>query len=209
MIDIFVKKELDLTKITCHSGGAIGADSLFETIGSNFGVRTFAYSYKTKYHNSPNKVEITEEDFQEGINKVNLANKTLNRWGIHRYTHLLARNWVQVKYSRQTIAIGTILNPGEKNQKGYRCNSKTQSVDGGTGYACQMSIDNYRPVWVFDQLKNEWFRWSYSSDSFIKSDCPKILVQDFAGIGTRQINSAGIAAIEEVYKKTFSENLVI
>lgn len=203
MIDILKKELLDSNTIICHSGGALGADTFFETIGAKYGVKTRAYSYKTKSHQSENKVEISEEDFLQGIAEVNKANKSLNRWGIHKYNKLLARNWAQVKYSRQTIAIGTILNPGEKNNKGLRCNSKLQSVDGGTGYACQMSIDNLRPVWVFDQVKEEWFRWSYSSNRFIKTDCPTILVQDFAGIGTRQLNQAGIHAIEDFYKKTF------
>ena len=69
--------------------------------------------------------------------------------------NLLARNWCQVKYSKQVIAIGHILNPGEKSAKGYRCNSKYQSVDGGTGYAVQMAIDNLKEVYVFDQIKEK------------------------------------------------------
>jgi len=40
--------------------------------------------------------------------------------------------------------------------------------------------------------------------SFIETICPKIMVQDFAGIGTREINAAGINAIKDVYKKTFN-----
>ena len=47
MIDIFEQKNIDLSKITCHSGGAEGSDTYWETIGEEFGVRTRAYSYKT------------------------------------------------------------------------------------------------------------------------------------------------------------------
>lgn len=40
--------------------------------------------------------------------------------------------------------------------------------------------------------------------SFVKlSECPKITTNNFAGIGTRQINSDGISAITDLYKKTF------
>lgn len=49
MIDIFDKKPLRLDRLTCHSGGAEGADTYFETIGDKYGVKTNAYSYKTKY----------------------------------------------------------------------------------------------------------------------------------------------------------------
>jgi len=202
--DIFNQPKLDLNNITCHSGGADGADHLFEKMGEKVGVKTKAYSYKTKYHKSPNKVEISEEDFQEGIIQVNKANHYLNRYGVSKYINLLARNWCQVKYSNQIIAIGTILNPGDKSSKGYRCNSKYQSVDGGTGYCCAMCINEGKPLFVFDQIKNKWFRWSYSSMSFIECECPKIMVQDFAGVGTREINQNGINAIKDVYKKTFN-----
>lgn len=204
MIDIFDEPKLDLKNITCHSGGAQGADSFFETFGAKVGVKTRAYSYKTKYHNSPNKVEISENDYQEGIIQINRANHWLNRYGIQKYMNLLARNWCQVKYSKQIIAIGIIISPGEKSSKGYRCNSKYQSVDGGTGYCCQMAIDNLKEVYVFDQIREKWFRWSYSSMSFVETTCPKIMVQDFAGVGTREINPAGINAIKDVYRKTFN-----
>lgn len=204
MIDIFDDIQIDLSKIICHSGGADGADTYWEKMGEKVGVKTRAYSYKTPKHQSVNKVEISDTDFQEGIIQVNRANHWLNRYGISKYINLLARNWCQVKYSKQVIAIGTIVNPGDKTAKGYRCNSKYQSVDGGTGYAVQMGIDNLKDVWVFDQVKEKWFRWSYSSMAFVQSNCPKIQAQNFAGIGTREINPAGINAIKDVYKKTFN-----
>ena len=118
MIDIFDNKKLDLTNITCHSGGAVGSDSEWENIGKEFGVSTRAYSYKTSYHVSENKIEISESDYKEGVEEVNKANKWLNRYGIHKYMNLLARNWAQVKYSEQVIAIGIIVKKGDKNPKG-------------------------------------------------------------------------------------------
>jgi hypothetical protein len=204
MIDIFDKIPLNLTKIVCHSGGAQGADTYFETIGESYGVKTKAYSYKTKYHSSDNKVEISQEDFIEGMDEVNRANKVLGRFGIHKYINLLARNWAQVKYSKEVFAIGSIVEPGAKGNKGYYNKSKYQVVDGGTGYACQMAVNNDRDVYVFDQNKDKWFRWSYTALRFIEIVEPSITYQDFAGIGTREIKPNGIKAIEELYKKTFN-----
>jgi hypothetical protein len=59
----------------CHSGGAIGADTVFEKVGAEYGVKTNAYSYKTKKHNSPNKLEISDEDYAEGVVQINKANR--------------------------------------------------------------------------------------------------------------------------------------
>lgn len=204
MIDIFDNKPLDLNNIVCHSGGAVGADSEWENIGKEFNIKTKAYSYKTSYHISENKTEISDLDYKEGIEEINKANKWLNRYGIHKYMNLLARNWAQVKYSDQVIAIGTIVRKGEKSPKGYPNKGKFDMVDGGTGYACQMAINHERPVYVFDQLKDKWFRWSYSSLCYMECHCPKISYQNFAGIGTREIKPNGIQAIRDVYTKTFS-----
>ena len=205
MIEDIFNKKIDLTKITCHSGGAIGSDSFWEKIGEEFGVKTRAYSYKTKSHVSPNKVEISDEDYQEGVVQITKANKTLGRFGIHKYMSLLARNWAQVKYSRQVFAIGFIIKAGEKSTKGYKNSSKFDVVDGGTGYAVQMAIEQENGVYVFDQGKDRWFRWSYNSLRFIElKEVPLITEQDFAGIGTRELLANGEVAIRSVYEKTFS-----
>lgn len=208
MIDIFDKKPIDKTNVVCHSGGAPGADTVWETDGSLFSVSTRAYSYKTPKHQSVNKVEISDEDYKEGIVEVNKANKWLNRYGIHKYMNLLARNWAQVKYSEQIFAIGTIIKPGDKNTKGYYNKGKYEIVDGGTGYAVMMGINNKRDVFVFDQIKDKWFRWSYSTMSFIEmKDVPEITSQNFAGIGTREIKANGEKAIRDVYEKTFKNKI--
>jgi hypothetical protein len=205
MIDIFDIK-LDLNNIICHSGGAEGADTCWADIGKEYGVKTKAYSYKTKYHNSPDKVEITDEDYQEGVIQVNKANKILSRYGIHKYMNLLARNWAQVKYSDEIFAIGYIIEPGKKGKRGYYNRSEYQVLDGGTGYCIQMSINNYRLVYVFDQNKDKWFRWSYTSLKFELCDIlPVISCENFAGVGTRQIKPNGIKAIEDLYKRTFNQ----
>jgi hypothetical protein len=203
MIDIFDKKPIDKERVTCHSGGAAGSDTYWENIGQEFGVKTRAYSWKTPNHLSLNKVEISEADYKEGVEEVNKANKWLNRYGIHKYMNLLARNWAQVKYSEQIIAIGIIVRVGEKNPKGYYNKGKFDMVDGGTGYAVQMAINHQKIVNVYCQNREKWFRWSYSSMCFVECKPPKIEFQDFAGIGTRQINPNGISAIRDVYNNTF------
>lgn len=207
MIDIFnMENKLDLTNITCHSGGATGADFFFfETIGENYGVKTKAYSYKTKYHTTENKVEISDTDYEEGVKEITKANRVLSRYGIHKFMNLLARNWSQVKYSDEVFAIGTIVEPGKKGSKGFYNKSEFQVVDGGTGYAVQMAINNGKFVYVFDQDKDKWFRWSYTSLKFIEVTKPlKISYENFAGIGTREIKPNGIKAIEDIYKLTFN-----
>jgi hypothetical protein len=207
MINLFEEpSNIDPKNIVCNSGGADGSDTIFETKTIQYGGKVNAYSYKTKKHISPNKVEISDDDYQEGIEKVKTANLTLKRWGIEKYMNLLARNWVQVKYSDQIIAIGTIIDPGKKDSKGYYSKSSTQIVSGGTGYAVTMAIDEKKPVYVFDQVQCSWFRWSYTTNSFIKCSIPKLVGNNFAGIGTREINEFGIRAIDDFFNYNFPTN---
>jgi hypothetical protein len=157
-----------MNNIICNSGGAKGSDSIFEEYCMKNGIKVNAFSYKTKYHTSPNKVEITDDDFNEGIEMVKKANEILKRSGIFKYINLLARNWSQVKYSEDIFAIGRILKPGFSNSKGFKNNSTYEVVDGGTGYAVTMGILSNKNVYVFDQDLNSWYKWSYIISKFIK-----------------------------------------
>lgn len=184
----------------CHSGGAIGSDTIWENAIIEYGGEVRAYSYKTKYHNSLNKVEISDKDFEEGILEIKKANKYMNRHGISKYMNLLARNWCQVKYSNQILAIGKLIKVGEKGSKGHINKGKYTLVDGGTGFAVMMGILNNKKVFVFDQETNQWYRWSYTISEYIEVNELDVYLMDinFTGIGTRQINNNGIRSIKKV-----------
>jgi hypothetical protein len=187
-------EKLNPKEITCHSGGAEGSDTLWEMYALMNDMKVSAYSYKTKYHKSSNKVEISKQDYEEGVEKIKKANKVLSRKNIDKHMNLLARNWSQVKYSTEIFAIGHIDNLN----KGI--------VSGGTGWAIVMAINEYKTVYIFNQNDNFWYKWSYILDRFLKlRDTPTIQEKNFAGIGTRKINKAGEKAIEEVFKKSFSK----
>lgn len=164
-----------------HSGGAVGSDTYWGEVGARFGVTSNHYYHGNKTPNG--NVAITEEQFQEGKAHVLQANETLNRKP-EKYMDLLARNWMQVKNADAVFAIGHI-------SKGI--------VDGGTGWAVQMAIDAGKPVYLFDQVRNQWFR--NTSGTWAVTEVPT-LTSNFAGIGTRELNEQGKKAIEDVYAKT-------
>ena len=55
-------KIIDKSKTICHSGGAIGSDLYWEKCCKEYKIPTKHYSYKTTYHNSINKVEISDDE---------------------------------------------------------------------------------------------------------------------------------------------------
>jgi hypothetical protein len=180
---------------TCNSGGSPGADIEWENEGNKYGVKTVAFSFYNHSQLSSNQHVLTLDELKEGFDNVLIANKVLNRnpQGImYPYVkNLLSRNWFQVKNSDVIFAIGKLM----KNRR---------LVDGGTGWAVQMSIDNKKETYVFDQNTNTWNKFNYETNVFDQIDYIPKLTEKFAGIGTRDISEAGKAAIKEVYKNTFS-----
>lgn len=170
-----------------NSGGARGADSEFEIIGREFGLIHFNHYWFGKMNPfSKKEDEISLEDYNEGVKMVYEANKILKRQNLEKYMNLLARNWSQVKYSDAIYAISTLKNNKE--------------VNGGTSWACVFGILSDKPVYVFEQDKEQWYFWN---ENKFEVCCTPKLTLNFAGIGTRNINSAGINAIRNLYIKTF------
>ena len=182
---------------TNHSGGCPGSDMEWENQGLKYGVKTNAYSFGNHVQQSKNQCKLTAEELKEGATQAEKASLTLMRpW---QYVsnkpyvkNLISRNWFQVKNAECVYAIGKFI----KNS--------TKLVDGGTGWAVQMAVDNKKPIYLFEQNEKAWFLFDYDVGQFIKVDYVPTLTPNFAGIGTREINEAGKAAIAEVYKETFA-----
>lgn len=183
-------------KFTCHSGGCPGSDMTWEREGDKYGVHTIAYSFWNHKQEGKNQKILSELELKEGFEAVMRANKTLKKYpqGQPQYVqNLLARNWFQVKNSEAVFAIG----------KKFLTN---HTVDGGTGWAVQMAVDCDKPVFVFiqDSMGGAWFRFMpIVGFECLWGEIPT-LTENFAGIGTRDIDQDGIRAIQKVYKKNFS-----
>ena len=187
-----VQPDIKPEEFVDHSGGAIGADSIWEDYGKEYGV----INYNHYYHGNKTprgNVEITNEQLEEGWRHVLKANKTLNRKP-NAYKDLLSRNWMQVKNADEVFAISSI-------------DFTENIVRGGTGWAVQMAIDAGKIVHVFDQETNHWYITEYDEDNdfmgFAEEDTP-VLTKNFAGIGSRNITESGKQAIKNVYEKTFN-----
>ena len=199
---------------TNHSGGANGADSYWQNIGEKYGVKTNAYysGEKTPQGN----IEISKEDYDEG--RYEAAKAAKRNYGYNYSTmknDLLIRDWSQVKHADSIFAISNIVGEGEKifpDQKNDTRYAIAPSVTGGTGYAVGMAINHNKPIYVYNQgkIKNSyeqgWYRYDYSTKDFVKTEIPT-LTNNFAGIGSRTLSQNDIKQIENVYNRTFSNNI--
>ena len=177
-----------------HSGGAVGADSLWGEAGESLGVVSVHY-YHGRRTPKGNK-EISDAEYLEGREHVLKANETLCRYP-GSYMDLLSRNWIQVKNADAVFAVGTFAPNG------------SGVVDGGTGWAVQMAVDCGKPVYLFEQNEKTWFsrgvpgtKGEPLGNGWIRMETVPSLTRNFAGIGTRSLSPAGEAAIRECYDIT-------
>jgi len=192
-----------MTGYVNHSGGCKGADMAWEVACDAHGVKTIAYSFHNHINESANPYIMTIDELKEGYNQALIADKSLHRQftrtfptyedPLHMYVkNLICRNWFQVKHAESIYAIGT-----------FATKNKTQ-VNGGTGWAVQMAVDNNKPVFFFDQDSDGWYIYDYSAGEFKRFDGIPVLTTHFAGIGTRDIKDNGLQAILDVMEHTFS-----
>lgn len=178
---------------TCHSGGCPGSDMTWEVEGNYYGVKTIAYSFSGHTQQGKNRQILSVEELEEGFRHVLEANKVLKRRP--EYTpkyikNLLSRNWYQITNSNSVFAIGKFIDK--------------KRVNGGTGWAVQMAIDNNKPTFVFDQIHNRWNKFNYDKQEFEVIDYVPKLTENFAGVGTREINENGVNAIQTILKENLS-----
>ena len=179
----------------CHSGGCPGADMEWERQGEAYGVKTIAYSFHNHVQAGKNPKILTVDELAEGWFHVLLAEKTLKKnvesLDSPYMRNLLCRNWFQVKNADAVFAISN----------GFLTKD---TVKGGTGWAVQMAVDCDKPVFVYyqDAMGGGWFRYMpIVGVESCRGDIP-VLTENFAGIGTREINLYGIDAIKKVYHES-------
>lgn len=169
----------------CNSGGAPGADTIFEVECRKKGIVVISWSFFGHNTKSAYRVNLNKEQLNEGFEHVKIANITLKRniFRISPYVkNLLSRNWYQVKNSDAIFAVANL--DGENR------------VSGGTGWCCSMAIDNKKSVYVFDSNFKSWFKYNYDINKFEKFEGIPKLTYKFAGVGSREIDDDGINAIK-------------
>ena len=115
----------------------------------------------------------------------------------------LGRNWLQVKNSDAIFAVAdSFYTRPDTNQLDM------SNIAGGTGWAIAYAAEKIdgveRPIYVYVQSKNRWYKYNYNKGVFEEYNQTPVLTKRFAGIGTRDLKDNGKLAIDNLYKNTFS-----
>jgi hypothetical protein len=191
-----------------YSGDAPGTDREFKKVGKQFGIRTVDYTPQTYDKLTPVQAEEVEQAYVRAVNYlgrqvISLDNEDKGK----RYSaKLVRRDYLQAKAGDSVYAIiegfETVFDKTKQGMKVIGQKAFKVIPKGGTAYAMIMADDMGKPVYAFDQSRQEWYK--YTKGTITKIDIP-VLSERFAGVGTKNINEAGQQAIVDLFENTYPE----
>lgn len=177
-----------------YSGGANGAEAAFGANAECFGIDEVNFTFEGhKVERQRGLRFLTHEELKNGDFSLEYVSRLLNR----RYSEsrsirkILQSIWYQINNGQEIYVIGEILDD--------------KTVKGGTGWGAEFAKLCNKPLWVFDQKQDAWFRWDQSGWVLCKDgEQPVIRHPHFTGTGTRYLEENGKKAIDELFARSFS-----
>ncbi|MGB7219116.1 MAG: hypothetical protein WBD07_09945 [Vicinamibacterales bacterium] len=176
------------------SGGAAGAEAAFGTCAERHGIEEVNFTFEGHHEVRRRGVRaLNHEELQAGDVSLEYVSKLMNR----RYSEgvtirkVLQTLWYQVNSGQEIYVIGTIL--------------ADNTVRGGTGWGAEFAKLCNKPLYVFDQEKDAWFKWTgIAWQALGATTGPVITHPHFTGTGTRNLQPNGLRAIEQLYARSFA-----
>src|SRR5436190_11616362 len=154
------------------SGAANGAEAAFGAAAESHGIDEVNFTF-SGHNDSRTRVTrvLTHEELLQGDVSLEYVSRLMNR----RYhdtalmRKILQSIWHQVNNGQEIYVVGEILEDG--------------TVKGGTGWGAEFAKLCNKPLFVFDQNRNQWFVWS--GDAWTPAGAPIVGTTHFTGTGTR------------------------
>jgi hypothetical protein len=175
------------------SGGSKGAEAEFGACAERWGLTEVNYTFTGHrlLDRQRGIVTLGDDELKKGdfslINASRRLNRTLSEIPLVR--SILQTIWHQITNASQVFVVGTI--------------QADNTVRGGTGWGAELARLWRKPLFVFDQSKRSWFRWSGTAWEI--DNQPTITTESFAGIGTQNLDDSGRAAIHDLFLRSFGD----
>jgi hypothetical protein len=173
------------------SGAASGAEAAFGEAAERHGVQEVNFTFEGHKDARSRGIRVlTSEELKHGDVSLRYVGRLMNRKypDTPLFRRVLQSIWHQVNQGQQIFVVGLI--------------NADDTVKGGTGVAAEYAKFFNKPLFVFDQEKNGWYRWN--GEKFEPVADPVIEEKHFTGTGTRFLTDAGRAAIEALFARTFA-----
>lgn len=173
------------------SGAAAGAEAEFGAAAERHGVEEVNFSFEGHKDARTRGIrKLNHEELLQGDVSLAYLSKLMHRR--YRETPLfkkvLQTIWHQVNSGQEIYVVGKIL--------------EDNTVKGGTGWAAEFAKICNKPLYVFDQDQDGWFRWTGSE--WTTQAEPRVTHLHFTGTGTRFLQENGKKAIEDLFERSFA-----
>jgi hypothetical protein len=180
---------MNASECVLYSGGLLGAEAAFGAAAERHGVAEVNFTFEGREVARDRGLRsLTPEELLHGDVSLEYVSKLMHR----RYPNtsyikrVLQTIWHQVNNGQEIYVVGAVL--------------EDDTVKGGTGWGAEFAKLCNKPLFVFDQERSEWVRWTGSA---WEAHVPTITHPHFAGTGTRHLTDAGKKAIDDLFKRTF------
>lgn len=175
---------------TLYSGGARGAESEFGRLAEKYGIKEVNYTFEgQKTERTGGLKVLTQEELVRKDVSLTYVGKLLNRTftNAEKMRKILQSVMYQIDSGHEIFIVGVI--------------QEDNTVKGGTGWGAEFAKICNKPLYVFGQAKNGWFKWEKTE--WVAVEKPVITHRQFTGTGTRFLEENGKKALEELFERSF------
>jgi len=182
-----------LNKEDCilFSGAAQGAESAFGAAAERHGVEEVNFTFDGHSDARSRGIRVlTHAELKRGDVSLAYVSRLMHRDYRESplFRKVLQTIWHQVNNGQEIYVVGQIL--------------EDDTVKGGTGWGAEFAKLCNKPLFVFDQERDGWFRWT--GEGWRGEDAPLIRQPCFCGTGTRFLEPNGQSAIDALFARTFA-----
>jgi hypothetical protein len=172
------------------SGAANGAEAAFGAAAEKHGVEEVNFTFAGHNDQRTRGIRVlNHEELKQGDVSLEYVSRLMNRkyHDTALMRKILQSIWHQVNNGQEIYVVGEIMDDG--------------TVKGGTGWGAEFAKLCNKPLFVFAQGRNSWFRWTGTSWS--AEQAPVIDHVHFSGTGTRELKENGLKAINDLFDRSF------
>ena len=174
-----------------YSGAANGAEATFGAAAERHGIAEVNFTFEGHKDSRVRGIRVlTEPELKQGDVSLTYVGRLMHREfrDTRLFRRVLQSIWHQVNSGLEVFVVGRIL--------------EDDTVKGGTGWGAEFAKLCNKPLYVFDQNRNTWFRWK--AEKWNEVGPPVIDQPRFTGTGTRFLTDEGTAAIDDLFERSFS-----
>lgn len=175
---------------TLYSGAARGAESEFGRLAAQYGVTEVNFTFDGHSNDRTEGLRVLSND--ELVRKdvsLTYVSRLLNRsfTNAEKMRKVLQTIMYQVDSGHEVFIVGVIQDNG--------------TVKGGTGWGAEFAKICNKPLYVFGQARNAWFKWNKGEWETVEN--PVITASRFTGTGTRFLEENGKKALQDLFARSF------